>query len=154
MEVYKNSDSYKLGVSFLELVVAILLLSIVASYIAFTIPLTASHSLATDNLESSSALAYRYMENIKDKFKDNPEYFETVTEDSELPTSLTSGITYDTTKFSVNTLVEQTTETTDSVENTAITLVTVKVTVSPTNTKSTSSPETVSITTKIYKEED
>lgn len=140
------------GVSFLELLVSILVLAIVAACIALALPTTASMSNKTDKMENATSIAHKYIETVKSEFFNDPTLFYNLQEGTTPPIDVSSDLNGNGT-FDVATNV--TIDNNSDVDGTSYPcLFTLKVTVSPlVNGKAqTSSDQAVSTTTIIRRD--
>ena len=75
---FNNKVSYYSGLSLIEILVSILLLGIVASFVAVSIPTSVGLSNRTDDMENTTVMAQKYIEDVKAQFELNPGLFDTV----------------------------------------------------------------------------
>ncbi len=68
-----NKSRNLIGVSFIELLVAIILLAIVAIFLAMSIPTSIGLSGKTNNMEDTTAIAQKYIEAVKSLYGTNPD---------------------------------------------------------------------------------
>lgn len=61
------------GVTFMELLVAILILAVVAIYVAISIPTSVGLSGKTDKMEDANTIAQKYIEQVKALYNTNPD---------------------------------------------------------------------------------
>lgn len=74
--------SKEAGVTLIEVLASILLLGVIATFIAMAIPTSVSVSSRTDNLESSTVIAQKLIEDIKAQHKNDAQFMNYLTDGS------------------------------------------------------------------------
>lgn len=72
------------GISLVEILVSIVLLGVIASFIALAIPTSISLTGRTNKMETTSVLAQKYIEDVKAKLASDPSLFDAF-EDGNTP---------------------------------------------------------------------
>lgn len=78
------NSNFQSGLSLIEIIISILLLGVVASFIALAIPTSASLSTRTDKMETTTVLAQKYIEEVKATYANDSSLYESL-EDGENP---------------------------------------------------------------------
>jgi prepilin-type N-terminal cleavage/methylation domain-containing protein len=140
------------GLTLIEVLISILLLAIVAMFVAIAIPTSANLSTRTDQMETTTVLAQKYIEDVKATFNNNPSLFMDVEAGTTPPIDITDSHTMGG-QYSITTVIpEGSIETRNYLEIADVpSLFTLSVTVAPIvdETVLTDSNQTVVITTKI-----
>jgi len=75
----KNTDIRRIlhlsGLSLIEVLISLLLLSVVAAFVALSIPTSAGLSTTTDDMEITTALAQKYIEDVKVAYTNDTQKF-------------------------------------------------------------------------------
>lgn len=73
------------GLTLIEILVSILLLGIVATFVAMAIPTSVGLSTQTDEMETTTKLAQKYIEAVQSAFVNDPSLFTTIIDQSTDP---------------------------------------------------------------------
>ena len=150
-----NLNNKSKGMTLLEVLTSLLALSAVVAFVALAIPTNAGLTSKTDKKETATALAQKYLEDVKKTYGESPTNFESLTSGTTPPITIT-------TDYTANSLYSVTTNTT--VDNTATfyagqpnemtapCLATVTVTVTPANSSTSDTSQTVILSTKLRRD--
>ncbi|MFH0702998.1 MAG: prepilin-type N-terminal cleavage/methylation domain-containing protein [bacterium] len=102
MNILKNSS--RAGFSFVEIVMSIMIIAVVAVYLATAIPTAYLITQETQNISKASDLAQKYIENVRHEVLASAGSYDAVEEGSDPPVEVTDDIT-DNDYYTVNTYV-------------------------------------------------
>lgn len=149
MKIEYSRTKVNQGLTLFEVLVSILIIGIIAVFMAIAIPTSISLSGSTDEMESTTILAQKYIEDVKSEFNFDQSLFDNLQEGTTPPITVTSQHT-NSGEYNLQTSI--------TIENTAIvndievpTLAILKVTVSPSNIEG-ESDQTVSFSTKLRRD--
>lgn len=148
------------GLTLIEVLVSIVLVGVIAVFIAIAIPTSANLSNRTDKMETTAVLAQKYIEDVKSALRDDSTMFDDMVNGTTPPLEVDEEYT-NSGDYSLETSL--TVENTADVDDDGVeepTLVSLTVTVSPaadeaegaTTTEATTSNQTVNITTLLRRD--
>lgn len=147
------------GLTLLEILTSILILVVIVSSVALSIPTNVGMTRKSDDKETATLLAQKYIENVKKSFDETPTNFESLTSGTTPPITISSEHTnYGKFSITTSTTIDNTTVFYSGQPNqvTAPCLVTLQVTVTPANantvTGSTTSSQAVTLTTMLRRD--
>lgn len=85
-----NNSSNQAGLSLVEVLVSIVLLGVIAAFIALAIPTSATLATRTDKMEATTAAAQKYIEEVKSTYTNNNGLFANVQEGYFEPVAVTN----------------------------------------------------------------
>ncbi|MGD9580211.1 MAG: type II secretion system protein [Vampirovibrionia bacterium] len=81
----KRTDS---GITLIEILVSIVLLGIIAAFVALAIPTSVSLTGRTNKMETTAVLAQKYIEDVKSAFGSDPTLFNDIEEGTTPPITI------------------------------------------------------------------
>ena len=81
------------GVTLIEILISITLLGLIAFFIALSIPTSVNMSQSTNQMESGTLLAQKYIEDVKSQMENDPTFFDTSLIEGTEPPLNTTGYT-------------------------------------------------------------
>lgn len=143
---------YQSGISLVEILISIVLLGVIASFIALAIPTSISLTGRTNKMETTSVLAQKYIEDVKATLANDPSLFDDFEDGITPPITIESKHTNNN-KYAITTglTVNNTTEI-DSATVPCLATLTITVTPRDGETIDTNSDQKVSVSTVLRRD--